>query len=246
MAYNPFDMGNAQDSGAMDKTPMDDLEIPEGEDLDFEQMSRTIRDIDTTQAISSSDTAEPTPNTPRPNLPPSQDSQAPFIPVSPEITRRNQAPHEVETSDDPDDDVMSMNTDINRHERTLSTISQQIREIMKKIDMIPDVDNKIRSLSKSNAEMESRFTKVSQEMENLRKSFNMYQSSTANKIADVERRAAEHQLVSDPVADPGIIPPAEIHLVRDPAPDMNRQSDTIGRSAVEPVMRKKKAVVADW
>jgi hypothetical protein len=248
MAYNPFESNSKAETSDESRAPLDDLEIPEGEDLNFDEMTATIDTINTTvsQDVNSSDTAGPTPLTPRPVMPPSQDSQAPFIPISPVVTRST-APHQShETSDDPNDDVMSMNTDINRHDRALTQITQQMREISNKIDMIPDIDSKIRMLSKSNAEMESRFARISQELENMRKSFNMYQSSTANKIADVERRAAEHQLTTQPTLDSGLIPPAEIHSVRDQVPDMGRQSDTVNRSAVEVPPKKKKAVVADW
>jgi len=243
MSYNPFAREPQQDDRSQQPEVEDDLEIPPGEDLDYDKMQQTIRNIEVNPDSSQQqeDVPGPTPTTPRPTMPPSQDSKAAFGTHPYQGAQISQ-----ETSDDPDDDVMSMNTDINRHERTLSMISNQIREISNKVDMIPDMDAKIRALSKSNVEMESRFARVSQELEQVRKSFTMYQSSTANKIADVERRAAEKQLIHDPVPDASIIPPSEINVVRDAAPSMGRQSETIGHIATSAQPAKKKANIPDW
>lgn len=243
MAYNPFASDEQPVSRSQQPEVEDDLELPPGEDLDFDKMTKTIQEIEVSSepAVSQDDVPGPTPTTPRPSMPPAQDSKALFD----TNTYRDQHPSQ-ETSDDPDDDVMSMNTDINRHERTLSMISNQIRDINNKVDMIPDMDAKIRALAKSNTEMETRFSRVSHELDQLRKSFTMYQSSTANKIADVERRAAEKQLVHDPMPDTSIVPPSEINAVRDAVPNMNRQSETIGHIAVSTQPVKKKANIPDW
>nr|WKE35284.1 hypothetical protein [Plasmopara viticola lesion associated mononegaambi virus 8] len=249
MAFEPFQFGKNTTS-AEPEEHVDDLELPPDVEVNYDEMAKVISDIDTTKnnemPLSERDeTVGPTPTTPRPMLPPSKDSEAPMVYSYPTELKRPEDRGQ-ETSDDPDDDVMSMNTDINRHERTLSLVSTQIAEMSKKVNLLPDLDSKLRALSTRNNELESKFTKVSQDMENLRKSFNMYQSSTANKIADVERRAAEKQLSVSAVASDDIIPPSEVHETRQSVPSTNRQPETLSASAVAPVPAKKKAVVHDW
>lgn len=247
MPFQPFNTGSEDPTEYQDER-IDDMELPPNTEMNFDEMVHTIKTIDTKpekEHEQEHDDVGPTPTTPRPNMPPSRDSEAPLLDKYPaELKAPDSAGQE--TSDDPDDDVMSMNTDINRHERSLSVISTQISEMSKKVNLLPDLDSKLRALSTRNNELESRFTQVSQDMDNLRKSFNMYQSSTANKIADVERRAAEKQLSTSAVASDDIIPPAEIHVTRDHVPGTNRQSETVPKSAVEAKPVKRRAVVHDW
>jgi len=250
MAYNPFDTETNDESVEHVEDPIDDLELPEGEELDFGKMINTIKKVDEgimpKEQEHGNEEVGPTPTTPRPNLPPSKDSKAQLVPNSFSLDGRGSSPRGQETDDDPDDDVLSMNTDINRHERSLSTITAQISDIAQKVNMLPDLDSRMRSLVKSNAEMETRCKTLSQEIENLRKSMNMYQSSTANKIADVERRAAEKQLSTTAVPDTTLVPPAEIHSVRDPDVTVNRPGETIPAIAVASAPVKKRAVISDW
>jgi len=252
MAYNPFDTAREPEQEERVDHAVDDLEMPEGAELDFTAMTQTIDKIakgvdeDVEVKEPEAEGTGPTPTTPRPRMPPSKDSEAPLVPghFSLESSGKNSGDHE--TDDDPDDDVLSMNTDINRHERTLSVISRQISEISNKVNMIPDLDSKVRSLTKMNSEMETRCKVLSQEIENMRKSMNMYQSSTANKIADVERRAAEKQLSVSAIKDDTLIPPSEIHSVRDERITTNRAAETIPAIAVSAKPAKKRAVIADW
>lgn len=215
--------------------------------MNYEEMAKHIKEIDTSKKDDKPGHEEilPTPTTPRPPMPPSQDSKAPMVSYPTELKRPSDAGQE--TSDDPDDDVMSMNTDINRHERSLSAISTQLADMNRKVDLLPDLDSKMRALSTRNIEMETRFARLSQDMENLKRSFNMYQSSTANKIADVERRGAEKQLSLNAVASDDIVPPTEVHESR-PSADVstNRQPETLAQSAVQPKPMKKRAIINDW
>lgn len=244
---NPFDMSFPDMQVEGTKPVVDDLEMPEDAELDFSKMAQTIQAIDNgeEESAAANEDPGPTPTTPRPTLPPAEDSQ---LPLGVDSTDRRESTVTRETEDDPDEDVMSLNTDINRHERSIDSLSTSIREIMKRLDLLPDLDAKIRSLSKSNDEMNTRFESAKQEIQNLRQSFNLYQSSTANKIAEVERKGAEKQLNTEVKADTSLIPPSEVHMSRSPAPtmEMNRQSDTIPHIAVDPKPVKKRAVIDDW
>lgn len=257
MNFEPFNTSSETRDEASGEVK-DDLEIPPGVEVDYDKMASTIRDMGhdkvSTQREESApvvppadDHTLPTPTTPRPQMPPAQDSQTPLVTNYPTELRRPKH-YEQETSDDPEDDVMSINTDINRHDRSLSRISNQLDDMTKKVNLLPDLDMKIRTLSTRNNELESKITQVSHDMENLRKSFNMYQSSTANKIADVERRAAEKQLSTTATPSDDVIPPSEVNESRQTPVDTmtNRQPETLSQAPLAPVQKKKKAVIPDW
>jgi len=248
MSHNPFAVDAPHEDPDVPEETIDNLEIPPGEDIDFEAAAETIQKLNT----SGPDAPAETPTTPRPgagqrmassdNLTTSDEADAGSYEDADEGTPRE------ETQNDPDEDIMSLNTDINQHRREIDSLRAEMRAIAKQLQIIPDLDSKLRRLLATNDENLAHIAELKGDMANVKQSFNRYQTATSNKIADVERRGFLKQLAADPKPEESVIPPEHVSMIRDPVVPMNRQVDTIPSAAVSGKQQKKLtvAVVPDW
>lgn len=248
MSHNPFAVeAPAEDHDAPEEV-IDTMEIPPGEDLNFDAAAETIQKLN----ASGQDAPAETPTTPRPGIGQHMASSDNLV-ASDEADEGSYedadsgTPRE-ETQNDPDEDIMSLNTDINQHRREIDSLRAEMRAIAKQLQIIPDLDSKLRRLLSSNDENLAHIAELKGDMANVKQSFNRYQTATSNKIADVERRGFLKQLSADPKPEESVIPPEHVSMIRDPVVPMGRQVDTIPAAAVSGKEQKKLsvAVVPDW
>lgn len=147
--------------------------------------------------------------------------------TSPDDTRTEQGNPSYNRSSSPNDlgdDLLSVNTDINRHEEELQVVQKRITDIAKKIEVVPKLDDRIRKSETTLDDVLAQLKAISIAQKELAKSFNVYQTNTASAIASVERKAKERQLTTAPPVDiESMIPPEEIVMTRpeqDYTPDL--------------------------
>jgi len=153
-----------------------------------------------------------------------------------------------DVTDDQDideDEALSVNTDINRHQREIESIGSALSAINRKIDVLPDLDARMRKMALEFDEIQGKIAALQGDLTNTKRSFNLYQSNTANKIVDVERRALEKQLRADAKADTSLVPP-DVVTAAGSDTGMNRQVDTAAQSALAPQVKPKSADMSDW
>lgn len=197
---------------------MDDLEIPEG--IEFPstdsllKLTTTLdtkaRDIDATPVASQN---------PHPSH--SFESEEESRSVSPDIPEEKDLGHE----------FLSVTSDVNAHSDQIHELSSQMRAQDAKISQVVELDSLVRKLKSEIADMMSDIKELKSVTIELRKSFTQYQTITAQKIADVERRAVTKQLISSAVADvESLVPPAEVSVER--TESRVSESQTPGSSSV--------------
>lgn len=229
---------HSQVTGDVSTELSDDLPLPDGEDVPH---PATLK-----HAIDQADLELATPTATRPSLA-AIDSSANIMGAPVQNSKDSKDSNE-ETMDDPNEDVMSLATDVNQHARALDDIRGAIAKMSRQLEIIPALDARIRTLTSENDELKSTIKRLSSDMTQIKQSFNLYQSSTANKIADVERRAAEKQLRLDvPVETEAVIPPSELSVSRD-TPSSSSQQGGIPLSPPAAVEKKKKkvAILSDF
>lgn len=234
---DPVAANNSDETHNEQPETTDDLELPEGAVVPSPDVLK--------EAISRADQELTTPIAKRPTAA-AMDSSANIMKT---VTRESgDSPDtQLETQDDPNDDVLSMATDVNRHSRVLTDMRSAMEKMARQLNIIPEIDARIRTLTTKNDELESTIKRLTTDLSQVKQSFNMYQSSTANKIADVERRAAEHQLRIDvPASTDDVIPPLELNVERDQVTSMNRQSDTLPSQPITVEKKKKVANLSDF
>lgn len=139
---------------------------------------------------------------------------------------------------DATEDVLSIATDVNRHDADIEHLTSRVRSLESQLEAIPALDIRLRKIEESASESISRLNSISSVLTDLRASFNTYQSNTANKIADVERRAAQKQLrTNPPVPSSAVVPPSEVSISRTGVPDPEQTP-----TAVKPRV----ADLSDW
>jgi len=203
---------------------MDELPLPEGEEMPpLSDILKTAKSV----------VLEDSPTTPRPGLG-----------ISTGSSNVNNSNHSTPTeeNDDIGHDVLSVTSDLNRQSQELESLRTAIREINNKLNVLPGLDIGFRKLQTTTDELARKIEHTSSGLTNLQKSFNLHQSAIANKIADVERRAATKQLTLDPK-------PLEMEEIPPDMVSVSRPFTSVGSTEPNPsppIVKKKKADMSGW
>lgn len=141
------------------------------------------------------------------------------------------------------EDLLSVTSDVNQQGVEISALKAKVSEMGKWIPMITELDATIRTSSAKQKEdvesLKAEIKQLSMIIRDLRQGFSMYQTATAARISDVERKLLTGQGPSPPVeVREEIVPPDTVTMVRDP--EMGATTD------IPPVPKPKIAILNDF
>jgi len=271
-SFSPGPVPDVSDlpDGPVINSEMDDLPLPEGADLpSAEDTRKTIElvnlqmnkigaptsdefvpmAVNTAVGDQSSVSADKTPV-----------QQRPAVKEPTELIRQSSSYYETPVGEssgpdsDQDDhllsedrlDVLSAASEVSGHRKQLRRLTTQLAQLDAKVDNMVSMDSKIRKLESTLSEHTTRLDSISTSFSNLSKSFTMYQTNMASKIADVERRHATKQLSVDaPTTDNFVVPPSDIDIVRDTV-TLPVTGPALPSSIAAPKIQKKRADLSGW
>jgi len=132
-------------------------------------------------------------------------------------------------------EIVSVASDIEAQNQHITDMKVSIRRVETRLDSVVTLDRSVRDLSETVSKLTKMMHALEGSQDKLYKSFISYQTKTASKIQDVERKAYYKMLKEQPDVDEAIIPPENI--------DAERSTDGLETATNVPAANKGPLVV---